>query len=235
MLRGVATGARPSWLWSSAALGTLGVVALAACVDPNSDYNAFLLRTADAMPTLPADDASLDGASPEVAFSGTYVMACVSEVEDSDPRYATYFWISAAFRPAASGGGGTFDFSDQALTLGPGSPPAPPTSISTTERVGDIVTVDGSVVSPDGRCDVVFGPTVVPGAADAVVPMQDIDFTNSTLHFVIGPGSHLCAELGGAVTSPLIIPALTPAKNICALTATDGPVMPMTQADVHCP
>jgi hypothetical protein len=232
MLRYVAAGVGPSFASSSLGLGALVIVALAACVDPNTDYADFLTRTADAMPALPAGDAALDGSSPDAGFSGKYVMACVSQVADSDPREATYFWITATYRPDASGVGGTFDFTDQALMLGPGSPPAPPTSIS--EGVGDIVTVNGSVVSADGRADVVFGPTVVPGSADAVVPTADIDFTNSTLHFVIGPGTHLCAELSGVVTEPLQV-TLDPPLNICALTATDGPVTPLTQADVHCP
>jgi hypothetical protein len=221
-----------------AAIGSTGsTVALGACVDPSKDYDNFLARTASE--TIPSSDASFDSAVPEAGvgsldagFTGQYVMACVSQVDDSDPKEATYFQIFATFRPAASGGGGTFDFADQALPLGPGSPPSPPTT--TAGAVGAIASVNGSVVTPDGHCDVVFGPTVVPGAADAVVVGADIYFTNSTLHFIIGPGSQLCAELGGTVTSPLQV-TLDPPLNICALTATTGPVSPLTQADVHCP
>jgi hypothetical protein len=220
-------------------LAGLVLVVLVACVNPQSDYDSFLARAASE--AVPAGDASSESAddseSPEAGpgtlqgFTGQYVMACVSEVVDSDPKEATYFEVTATFHPAASGGGGTFDFSDQALPLGPGS--TPPTTIF--GAVGEIATVNGSVVTPDGHCDVVFGPTVVPGAADAVIIGADIDFTDSTLHFIIGPGNHLCAELGGTITSPLDIPALTPSRNICAFTATTGPVSPLTEAEVHCP
>jgi hypothetical protein len=242
MLRYVAAGIFPIFRSSSLALVAMVAIAHAACVDPQNDYAAFIVRTAEGTRTVddasidsasPDDDASIDSAGPVNAFSGQYVMACVSQVSDSDPKDATYFVVTATFKPAASGAGGTFDYTDQALMLGPGSPPAPPASIS--EGVGAIVTVNGSVVTPDGRCDVVFGPTVVPGSADAVVPGQDIDFTTSTLHFIIGPRSHLCAELSGTVVSPLDIDSLTPSLNICALSPTTGPVVPLTQADVHCP
>jgi hypothetical protein len=217
---------------SSVAIGSMVAFTVLACVNPKTDYDDFVARTADSVPTVPADDAAIDNASPESGFTGQYVMACVSQVSDGDPKDATYFQVTATFKPAASGVGGTFDFSDQALPLGPGSPPAPPTS--TAGAIGAVFTVLGSTVTADGRCDVVFGPTVVPGAADAVVVGSDIDFTDSTLHFVIGPGSHLCADLSGTVTSPLNV-TLVPALNICALTPTTGPVEPLTQADVHCP
>jgi hypothetical protein len=232
MLRRFATSIFPAFSLSFVAIASMVGFPVFACVNPKTDYDDFVARTADSVPPVPTEDAAIDNASPESGFTGQYVMACVSQVSDSDPKDATYFQVMATFKPAASGVGGSFDFSDQALPLGPGSPPAPPTS--TAGGIGPIVTVLGSAVTADGRCDVVFGPTVVPGAADAVVVGSDIDFTDSTLHFVIGPASHLCAELSGTVTSPLNV-TLVAALNICALTPTTGPVEPLTQADVHCP
>jgi hypothetical protein len=167
---------------------TVTAAALAACVDPKSDYDDFLARTSEANAPTGDDGPASDGASPDAGFTQDYVMACVSQIADDDPKQATYFVVTVTF-VAAPGGGGTLDFTDQALALTVvGSTVSPSTSISSA--VGPVVTVKGSPVSPDGHCDVVFGPTLVPGAADAVIVGSEIDFTDSTLHFLVGPGSH---------------------------------------------
>ena len=211
-------------------------LAVAACVDPQSDYANYLARTeAGASPTGEGGPISDGGASPEAGFTQEYVMACTSQIAQGSAAQATYFMVTVAYTPGAPGQDGTLDFTDQALALGPtmpgypnGSPPA-----GVSPGIGNVVTVNGSPVTPDGHCDVVFGPTTIPGAANPITG-TDIQFTDSTLHFLVGPGSQLCAELSGDVTEPLVV-TLDPTQNICVFKETTGPVDPLTQAEVHCP
>jgi hypothetical protein len=210
-------------------------LALVACVDPKSDYDNYLARTeAGSSPTGDGGPIS-EGASPDAGFTQEYVMACTSQLANGSAARATYFMVTVAYTPGAPGEDGTLDFTDQALALGPPMPGypsgSPPTRVS--PGIGNVVTVNGSPVTPDGHCDVVFGPTSVPGAANPITG-TDIQFTDSTLHFQVGPGSQLCAELSGDVTEPLILP-LDPTQNICVFKETTGPVEPLTQSEVHCP
>jgi hypothetical protein len=209
--------------------------AFAACVNPKTDYDNYLARTEGGASPTGEGGPTFDGASPDAGFTQEYVMACTSQIAQGSAAQATYFMVTVAYTPGAPGDDGTLDFTDQALMLGPsmaGYPNgSPPTRVS--PGIGDVVTVNGSPVTPDGHCDVVFGATIVPGAANPITG-TDIHFTDSTLHFLVGPGSQLCAELSGDVTEPLTV-TLDPTQNICIFKETTGPVAPLTQAEVHCP
>jgi hypothetical protein len=207
-------------------VGAVGTAALTAgCVDPQTDYDSWLSRTADARAAAsnPPDaaPAPLDGSVPQQGFTQTYAMACVSQILNSDITEATLFTSTATFKPTATGG--TFDFSDQTLL-------AHATSLS--QLVGTPRTVNGTPVAADGRCDVSFGDTTFPGSSNVVG--EDGEIQDTVLHFVIGPGTHLCASLSGNMVQP-VTTALDPAQNICIYLPTTDQIPPMTQDMVHCP
>jgi len=216
---------------SFALLSAAAVAGLAcpACVNPKQDYDDYLARTADANFT-PAntDDASFDGSSADGGFaSQSYVMGCVSQATNGSVNDTTYFVATATFHASDTTGDGTFDFVDTALIA---------TATDTTQSAGgDTIPINGSVVT-GGKVDVVYGPTSIPASGDPL-KIGPIVFSDTTLHFLIGPGTHLCATLSGDVTAPLP-QTLVAANNICVFfpfSGATGTVTPLTQDQVHCP
>jgi len=204
-------------------------LALAACVDPKKDYDAFLARTADAetVPTI-SDDASIDVVGGDAAGYGNqqYVMGCVSSVTQDSVSSITLFVATASFVTSDSDGDGMFTFQDQPLndtatdTTMIAGPPNPQTT----------TTVKG------GKVDVVVGANTVP-TADDPLGTGPIVFTDLTLHFVLGPGTNLCAGLSGDTTLPLATTLLAN-QNFCAFVAfegTAGTVPTFTQNQFQCP
>jgi hypothetical protein len=209
----------------------LSAVSLVSCVNPKTDYDDYLARTADADTTIPTDDASFDGLSGSDAgfMNQYYVMACVSQTLNDDPTKPTLFIATASFVPSDSNGDGTFNFSDQALVVGA-------TDTSSANLAGaPPVAINGSMVT-GGKVDVDFGMTSVPAAADPLMA-GDIVFSDNTLHVYIGPGVNLCAKLSGTTTLPLPT-VLDPNQNFCAFfpyQGATGTVPPLTAANFHCP
>jgi hypothetical protein len=210
----------------------LSAAALLSCVNPKTDYDDYLARTADANTTVPTEDASFDGLSGSDAgfMNQDYVMACVSQTLQDDPTKPTLFIATASFIPSDSNGDGTFNFSDQALVVGS-------TDTSSANIAGPPVSVNGSVVT-GGKVDIVFGMTSVPAAADPLgVGVGPIVFSDNTLHVDISPGNNLCASLSGHTTAPLAT-TLDPTQNFCAFfpyQGVTGTVPPLTAANFHCP
>jgi hypothetical protein len=207
---------------------------LVACVDPLKDYNDYLARTADADTTIPTDDAAAyDAPSADGGFQNQmYVMACVSQATQDNATDAVYFVGTGTFIETDSMGDGTFNWVDTALPYTNNGTTPPSTTMPT---VGETVPVNGSVVT-GGKVDVAYGATTTPAAADPIG--GDIVFVNSTLHFLIGPGTNLCATLSGDLMDPLQIPMLDPKQNICIFTAFTGSsttFAPFTQDQFHCP
>jgi len=208
----------------------LSAAALLSCVNPKTDYDDYLARTADANTTLPTDDASFDGLSGNDAgfMSQNYVMACVSQTLGDNPAKPTLFIATASFIPSDSNGDGTFNFSDQALNVGA-------TDTSSANIAGPPVAISDSMVT-GGKVDVVFGDTSVPAAANPLMD-GDITFSDNTLHVYIGPGVNLCAQLSGTTVLPLPT-TLDPTQNFCAFfpyEGATGTVPPLTAADFMCP
>ena len=219
-------GAAGTFALLSAAASAL----LVSCVNPKTDYDDYLARTADADITVPTEDASFDGLSGDAGFMNqNYVMACVSESLQDDPTKPTLFIATASFLPSDSTGDGTMNFSDQALVVG---------ATDTTNLAGsDPVAINGSVVT-GGKVDVNFGATSVPANADPL-GLGPIVFSDNTLHIYIlqGPGNNLCATLSGDTTEPLAT-VLHANANFCAFfpyQGAVGTVPPLTSANFHCP
>jgi hypothetical protein len=210
--------------------------AVTACVDPKKGYDDYLARTADADTVfVPTDDApfTFDASSgADAGFTNqSYVMACVSQIDQDSVAQTNYLSATATFTPSDDQGNGTFDFTDTSLTLGPnGTPPT-----STTATAAAPYHVPNSTVT-GGKVDVVFGPNTIPAAAEPLG--TDVVFTDTTLHVLIGPGDALCATISGDVTAPLTI-SLTASENICVFTplanGATGPIAALTQSQVHCP
>jgi len=202
-----------------------------ACVDPKTDYDNYLARTADA-DTIPVNtsDASFDGVSGDAAgFQGqNYVMVCVSQTLMDNPAQPTLFVATASFMPTDTMGDGTFDFTDTALVVG---------ATDTTDLAGGAPTpVNGSIVT-GGKVDVVFGMTTIPGPADPLVGAGPIVFTEDTLHVLIGPGSNLCATITGHTTEPIATDLTI--DNYCIFFPFEGSkgTVPasLTLDQFHCP
>jgi hypothetical protein len=211
-------------------LALLSALATSACVDPQKDYEDYLARTADADTTpFTGEDSSFDGSSADGGFSNqSYVMACVSQATQDSVSDTTYFVATATFHATDSMGDGTFDFTDNALNAN---------ATDTTQTAGGApATISGSIVT-GGKVDVVFGMTTVPAPGDPLM-LGPIVFTDTTLHFDIGPGTALCATLSGDVASPLP-QTLVANMNICVFTpfsGSVGTVTPLTQDQVKlCP
>ena len=208
----------------------LSAASLFSCVNPKTDYDDYVARTADADTTVPTEDASFDGLSGSDAgfMNQNYVMACVSQSIMDDPTKPTLFIATASFIPSDSNGDGTFNFSDQALVVGS-------TDTSSANIAAPPVAVNGSMVT-GGKVDVVFGMTSVPAASDPLM-LGPILFSDNTLHVYIGPGVNLCANLSGHTTEPLAT-TLDPNQNFCAFfpyQGATGTVPPLTAANFHCP
>jgi hypothetical protein len=213
----------------SALLLSLALVPSAACVNPKTDYDDFLARTADAdLNGITPDEAGFDGYSGDAGFMNqSYVMACVSQSFGDSVSDVILFYAEASFIPTDANGDGTFDFSDTALVVG---------ATNTSQSAGGgPMPINGSMVT-GGQVNVVYGPTTIPGSAD---PIGDgpIVFSSDTLHFYIGPGVNLCGLLSGATTEPLVT-MLNPADNICIFfpfEGSTGTIPALTQAEFHCP
>jgi hypothetical protein len=156
-----------------------------------------------------SDDAGSDAdASSGSGFKNlTLVMACTSQVFPDQVADASYFVVQASFAEDGTTGNGIFTLTDTPLALGPNN--APPTNIADT--VGTPATATETV--SNGAVALSLGPTSIPAAASPLG--AEIDFSSTLLTVALQGGTPACATLGGSITSPEMIPMLTPSQNIC--------------------
>jgi hypothetical protein len=208
-----------------AAFGVLAATAcVAACVNPKTDYDDFLARTADAG-GVEDSAVAFEGSAPPAAFSQQYAMACVSQAAYDNSAEATLFAVSLKYTPSA-GGGGTVNFTDTPLPVG---------ATSLSQAITAYAAPSTCTVSPGGVCNLPFTGTQVPPQANAV-DGELIQFTQINLELLFGedPQTHLCASLSGTATEPLDI-TFDPSLNPCVLTGTTGGVPVFVQSQFHCP
>jgi hypothetical protein len=188
-----------------------------ACVDPQSDYNDYLNRTADARATPPSggDDAELPDAdlADAAGFKGTYAMVCGNQLVGNTGAQSTRFVANITYTPSVDSGG-SFTFSDQPLTAGA-------TTITDLAVGGDATTPQTVPVSPQGTCTISSGGTTIPGSADIVVQGAPIVFSDSALHFVISSSTQICASTTGDITAP-VAETLVAGQNTCVFIPTSG-------------
>jgi hypothetical protein len=212
-MRLVAAGLAPVALF-----GAVGV----ACLDPKQDFNDWLALSADARAPEVVESGTLD-AVPDGGFTGAYVMACVNDLVPGVAN-ATVFVAQLTFTEAGGAGNGTFDFSNTPLIAH---------ATDTSMTAGMATTVKGSKVTA-GKCDVTFGMTTIPAAANPS-GSGTIVFSDSVLHFQIASSTQVCANLNGHLTMP-IMATLDQPDNYCAFKPAQGTSVPMfTMADFHCP
>jgi hypothetical protein len=203
--------------------------AASGCVNVKQDYDDWYNRTGDARSAqVVIDSGTFEASLPEGGFDDTYFMACVSQIASSDITKATLFAAHATYTPNGAGTGGQLTFYNQPLN----SYQHTPTSLSDTAGPAPApVTVP---VDAEGKADLDFGPSTVPGADNAVTGQQVIFAADATLHFIIGPGTSICATLTGEITQPFAI-TLDPSRDLCVFRLSTGDIPALAQSDVHCP
>lgn len=203
-----------------------GCLAFGGCVDPRTDYNDFLTRTADARAAAnDTDSGPIEAEAPMAAFQGTYVMACLSSSLGGNPADALLFVASLKFTPS-SGGGGTLQYNhaplvahatDVSQTAGPW---VFPTDMPKTVQV-----------AANGLAQVDLGPGSVPASANGATG-QEIDFSTSLLDLIVAAnpaspdGVQICAGEEGQTTAP-ISQTLSKEENPCIY----RPAMPFPTFD----
>jgi hypothetical protein len=189
--------------------GTAAALAVAlvmpGCVDPQSDYNDWLARTADARAGGSIIDVgATDGGLPDGGFTGTYAMACSTSVNPG-AKDATIFTSTMTYTPNASGGG-TLIFQNQPLVVG---------ATTLTQTVGNPSNNQPVPITSDGKGTLVYGPVIIPGAANPVTGGDVVFSGDATLHFRVLGADTTCAGLTGTITSPLQV-SMDPTKgDVC--------------------
>ncbi len=211
--------------WGTAA-GFLVAIAVpsASCVDPKSDYDDWLNRTADSRAAAQNPDAGLpvDAAPPtDAGFDQQLVMACLPFLAGGNVRDAILFAVSAKFTASPSGGG-TLDFSDTPLLIG-----ATDTSMTT----GTGASAMGVAIAPDGTGVVNLGPGTIPANANPLG--SEVQLTDSALHVIIS-GTSMCAGESGHISSP-VTADLQPPQNPCIFFPATPPFPALALSQFHCP
>jgi hypothetical protein len=208
-------------------------LAVAGCVDPKSDYQAYLSRTAAARAAAEeADAGAVASAAPDAAFQQTYLMACLAGLFGGNVNDAMLFASSLTYTPT-SGGGGQLGVTDTPLVVG---------ARRLTQTVGSTVTAAPTPVAPSGTATVVLPDSVVPAAANPT-GMGDIVFDNDPplqADFIFVPtadaGVRVCAGLVGRTDRP-VVATLTAQDTPCIfipLAPTDE-LPQLTEGEFHCP
>jgi hypothetical protein len=192
----------------------------AGCLDPSTDYQDWLSRSADARAGITtASDASFDGML-SGSFDQTYVMACDPQLAPDMPSQALLFNAHVTFHQSGGTGDGTLDVTYQSLKAH---------ATDTTMTTGTPETVTGTAVM-GGMAAVMFPTSTIPGDANTITPGQAIVLQSSTLYFDIASSTELCAGLAGMVTKPIPL-MLDKTKNICRFKTPMGTTVPTYTVD----
>lgn len=207
-------------------------LAMAGCVDPRSDYQDYLSRTAGARAAAEEVDAgAVDSAAPDAAFQQTYLMACLPGLFGGNVNDTMRFSANLNYAPK-SGGGGQLTVTETPLVVG---------ASHLTQTVGDTVTSAPTPVAANGTASVSLPNSVVPAAANPT-GMGDVVFDNNPplqADFVFVPsdaGVQVCAGLVGTTSKPVV--AMLSASDAPCIFIPLGPTdtfPPLTVGQFHCP
>lgn len=221
------------WAGASICFSFSSCLVVAGCVDPRSDYEDYLSRTADARAAAEETDAgAVDSAAPDAAFQQTYVMACLPGLFGGNVSDAMLFSTNLSYTPKSGGGGGQLTVSETPLVVG---------ASNSTQTVGNTVTSAPTPVTANGTANVVLPNAIVPAAANPT-GMGDIVFENDPplqSDFIFVPtdaGVQVCAGLVGTTSKP-VVAMLTAQDAPCifiALKPTDK-IPQLEESQFHCP
>jgi hypothetical protein len=156
-------------------------------------------------------------------FAGSYDMICVLQITNDSVADAVQLAGPGELAYCTGSPTGTLTITMTPLEAG---------ASSASQTVGPASTHSG-IVETDAACSIDFGPTTLPAAASPLG--APLDFSSLTLAIKFGPGADFCANLSGALTSP-VTETLAPEQNICMFVGQGGGPWPMlTQSQVHCP
>jgi hypothetical protein len=218
------------WAGASICLSFVSCVAIAGCVDPRSDYEDYLSRTADARAAAEETDAgTVDSAAPDAAFQQTYLMACLPGLFGGNVTDAVLFSASLTYKPT-SGGGGQLTVSETSLVAG---------ASNLTQTVGDSVASQPTAVAANGTATASLPSPGLPAAANPT-GMGAIDFDGEPqLSLVFVPTAtdvQVCAGLSANITSP-VKATLTKNDTPCIFLPMkpQDTFPPLTESQFHCP
>jgi hypothetical protein len=214
--------------WSAPLLAL--AVSVVACVDPKSDYNDYVNRTADAHtpPPIIVDSGAETGPlyAPDAGFTtNTLFMSCLTGNAQGDPTKASSSVATVTYVPK-SGGGGTITFGNQALITGS-------SSLKNTTGMYNQAGPANAPVAPDGTATVTWQNTTIPADANPVT-MMDLVFSSSTLALHVESETQICGNFSGNLIQPLQTLVTGPCVFRLLPSANSAP--PTLQlSDFHCP
>lgn len=204
----------------------------ASCVDPQSDYDSYIARAADAQgppSSTGTVEASVDAANlhaPDAAFTDThYLMACLSQL-GQEASEALLWTTTLQFTPSP-GGGGTLVYSNQPLTAG---------ATTVNNPIGTPLNNLMATIAKDGTGAVnIPGSYSIPQAANGI-SMMPVTIEDAVVIVRLEADKSACALLGGNITAPSAV-TLTPAQNPCIFLPVNsmGAWTPFSTSDFHCP
>jgi hypothetical protein len=212
---------------SSATLLIFTCLLAASCIDPESDYDDYVSRTADqhSPPPMSTGDSDPDAPlfAPDAGFMDTYFESCLSTNAEGNPAQANDFKAVLTFTASTTNPGGTLTLSSH--------PIAEPGGTSLSDTVG-VVSSSTGTVSPDGTVILEYGPYVIPGSANPITDM-DIDFMSSSVRLHVESPDHVCGNLTGPATVGGISLALS---ATCIFVRNPPTPLPSFElSDYHCP
>jgi hypothetical protein len=222
---------RPARLLPLALLALpLGLVC-ASCLNPQDDYDAYVVRAADAQaPVVPVgtgDASTVDVASlraPDAGFDDpSFAMICLSQLAE-DVTKALLWKVELKY--VGGSAGGTLTYTSHSLAAGSTDVKNP-----LDPQVGPIT----GKIDPTGAGPIDINSTVLPAAANGITGAQ-VPLENAQVFFHIESPTQICANLGANVTAPAPV-TLVPSQNPCIYLPTNsaGQWGPVTTADIHCP
>ena len=205
----------------------LACAAFVGCIDPQSDYNAFVARAPapDAAPL--ADDAQVvDPCSVVLAGnpSGTFYGACLTTANSHDIKQATYVKLDATVVKNADG---TASVTSRITSL-----VYEPTNVSQT--IGATSSPPTATISASCTYVLEAGTIVIPAQAN----MASTELTLSNTRYrgkLLTPDSS-CTALDATLTSPISLD-LTMGGNYCIFRRPmpDGSITLFTLDEINCP
>jgi hypothetical protein len=202
------------------------------CVTPQSDYDSYIARAADAQgppsSTATAEGGMVDAANlhaPDAAFTDSkYLMACLSQLGQEASQ--ALLWVATVqYTPATGGKSAMVTYSNQPLAA---------TATDVNSPIGAAIGPFTASIAPDGTGTIKVGHDVLPLEANAITH-QDVTIENAIIQIRVEADKTMCGFLGGDITSPSPL-TLDPSQNPCIFLPTpNGSWTAFQTTDFHCP